>query len=98
MHNNKDATLSEDSLMTDKNKTHRQMPNRSWKSQAYEAFWTHNHQTAMVTPQMPEIRSNRATSPIFGKSTVYLEERHFFSNGRRGRGRRHRVHEHDNHM
>ena len=36
----------------------------------------------MVTPQMPEVRSNSATSPIFGKSTVYLDERHFFSKGR----------------
>ena len=82
MHNSNDATLNEDSLMTLKKRTQRQMPNKSWNSQAYDAFWTQSHQTAILTPQMPLTKSKRATSPILGKSTVYLDERHFFRRGR----------------
>ena len=82
MHSSSDATLNEDSLITDKNRTQRQMPNKSWNNQAYDAFCTQSHQTATLTPQMPLTKSKRATSPILGRSTVYLDERHFFSRGR----------------
>ena len=82
MHSSNDATRNEDNLITDKKRTQRQMPNKSWNNQAYDAFCTQSHQTAILTPQMPLTKSNSATSPILGKSTVYLDERHFFSRGR----------------
>ena len=82
MHNSSDATLNEDNLITDKKRTQRQIPNKSWNNQAYDAFCTQSHQTAILTPQMPLTKSKRATSPSLGKSTVYLDERHFFRRGR----------------